>query len=387
MVEEISGPLIGQREQSLFAIPDTRERAIRLREGLTPRLALVLEWACGDIEDAYGADSLIPYRIVLTPANRRKATKTKSYDDASAGLAVKPTGGERQHWYFQQRIECSSSHAITKLFGHRGREVGPIVTVLNRHKQEAARLLDNCGSFLWQSGIHGKEGADGDRPDFLTLIARLRTGAERDWSVGLSIEGPDVELPLLDRDSAWPLIYDFVALFPLFRAATDILLGDEDRFPIYARQFWEWDATLVEDGAGDSPVDEGGQARIAAIDGMPDVDGADDTSREEGGIRAALERHRIRERRLRKRKIRDALRRGNGRLRCDVPGCGFDFYEVYGEIGKDFAHVHHLEPLAGPAGPRRTGMGDLAIVCANCHAMIHRGGGCRPLEGLIGERR
>jgi hypothetical protein len=91
---------------------------------------------------------------------------------------------------------------------------------------------------------------------------------------------------------------------------------------------------------------------------------------------------------LRARKIAEALRRSqDGRLRCEVPGCGFDFEDVYGEIGRGFAHVHHLKPLAERASAAVTELADLAIVCANCHAMIHVGGACRPLKGLVRTRR
>jgi predicted HNH restriction endonuclease len=31
---------------------------------------------------------------------------------------------------------------------------------------------------------------------------------------------------------------------------------------------------------------------------------------------------------------------------------------------------------------RKVGLADLAVVCANCHAMIHRWGECRKMESL-----
>jgi hypothetical protein len=71
------------------------------------------------------------------------------------------------------------------------------------------------------------------------------------------------------------------------------------------------------------------------------------------------------------------------RLRCEVAGCRFDFEAVYGAIGAGYAHVHHLRPLSEAEMPVKTTLADLAVVCANCHAMIHLGGACRPLADLI----
>jgi Predicted restriction endonuclease len=92
-------------------------------------------------------------------------------------------------------------------------------------------------------------------------------------------------------------------------------------------------------------------------------------------------RHRSRERALRNAKIRAALEHGS--LACEVPGCGFDFQQRYGQLGKGYAQVHHRTPLASLDAPAETILSDLAIVCANCHAMIHLGGDSRPLDSLI----
>ena len=108
----------------------------------------------------------------------------------------------------------------------------------------------------------------------------------------------------------------------------------------------------------------------------------------EGEIWEAIVQHRRREQRLRSAKIADVLRTSpNGRLRCEVPRCGFDFEAVYGSTGAGYAHVHHLKPLASRTAPERTRLADLAVVCANCHAMIHRFGASRPLKGLLLKRR
>lgn len=97
--------------------------------------------------------------------------------------------------------------------------------------------------------------------------------------------------------------------------------------------------------------------------------------------------HRSRESRLREAKLAASQKSSGGRLRCEVPGCGFDFQEVYGAPGEGYAHVHHVDPLAERSAPTKTRLSDLAVVCANCHAMIHRGGVTRKMKGLVTKAR
>lgn len=63
--------------------------------------------------------------------------------------------------------------------------------------------------------------------------------------------------------------------------------------------------------------------------------------------------------------------------------CGLDFETRYGEIGRGYIHVHHLNPLAllkavHEVDPIR----DLRPVCPNCHAMLHRGNPVLTIEEL-----
>ncbi|MFD4763144.1 HNH endonuclease [Streptomyces sp. NPDC058439] len=94
----------------------------------------------------------------------------------------------------------------------------------------------------------------------------------------------------------------------------------------------------------------------------------DDYSAPEG--RLLMRRHRARERNkgLRAKKIAAVLKQG-GTLSCEA--CGFDFEEVYGDRGSGYIECHHVVPLH-EAGEGRTKLGDLALICANCHRMIHR---------------
>ena len=59
-----------------------------------------------------------------------------------------------------------------------------------------------------------------------------------------------------------------------------------------------------------------------------------------------------------------------GKLYCEV--CGFDFYKTYGEIGYGFIEVHHTKPISTMQEGEKTRVQDMAILCSNCHSMIHR---------------
>ncbi|MFD0562762.1 HNH endonuclease [Kitasatospora saccharophila] len=86
--------------------------------------------------------------------------------------------------------------------------------------------------------------------------------------------------------------------------------------------------------------------------------------------RLLMRRHRARERdrKLRQRKIDSVLGKG-GTLACEV--CGFDYEAVYGDRGAGYVECHHVVPLH-VAGEGTTKLADLALICANCHRMIHR---------------
>ena len=70
---------------------------------------------------------------------------------------------------------------------------------------------------------------------------------------------------------------------------------------------------------------------------------------------------------------RAACLRHYGTYICQI--CGFDFARVYGAIGQEFIHVHHLHPIAA-LGQKEGGTvinpeADMLPVCPNCHTMLH----------------
>lgn len=63
-----------------------------------------------------------------------------------------------------------------------------------------------------------------------------------------------------------------------------------------------------------------------------------------------------------------ALNANNGRIKCEC--CKFDFLKTYGQIGFNFIECHHKIHIS--TGERITRIEDLALVCSNCHRMLHR---------------
>ncbi len=87
--------------------------------------------------------------------------------------------------------------------------------------------------------------------------------------------------------------------------------------------------------------------------------------------RTIFKLHRTRERdsKIIKRKKEDVLTK-TGKLECEA--CGFDFKKTYGDLGEAFCEVHHRVPLSELQAETKTSLKDLAVVCANCHRMLHR---------------
>ncbi len=79
-------------------------------------------------------------------------------------------------------------------------------------------------------------------------------------------------------------------------------------------------------------------------------------------------------------RCKTAALEGGKKLICTV--CDFDFFATYGEIGKGFIECHHLIPLHELPSLRRTRVEDMALVCSNCHRMLHRRRPCLQLSVL-----
>jgi predicted HNH restriction endonuclease len=82
-------------------------------------------------------------------------------------------------------------------------------------------------------------------------------------------------------------------------------------------------------------------------------------------------RHRARERNPKVIKLaRDRFLQKYGRFFCQA--CEFDFERTYGALGRGFIEAHHTVPVSELSSTSKTKVVDIALLCSNCHRMVHR---------------
>ncbi len=88
----------------------------------------------------------------------------------------------------------------------------------------------------------------------------------------------------------------------------------------------------------------------------------------EGRVLTRLHRYKERNRKLIEIKKAKIFKR-TGKLVCEV--CEFDFSQKYGERGQGFIEAHHIKPVHSLPEEGKTKEDDLALLCSNCHRMVH----------------
>lgn len=69
-------------------------------------------------------------------------------------------------------------------------------------------------------------------------------------------------------------------------------------------------------------------------------------------------------------RAKEKQREEQGKNTCQA--CGFAFGDKYGKIGKDYIEAHHTIPVSELKPGGKTKLSDIALVCSNCHRMLHR---------------
>ncbi len=114
------------------------------------------------------------------------------------------------------------------------------------------------------------------------------------------------------------------------------------------------------------------QSLVEARDQVQADAGGDDTSHDsEDDVEA--KRYRWHRRAERSRSLATKAKEIHG-AQCQVPACGKRLNSLYGGVGEGYIEAHHLTPFADLKG-RPTKLNpktDFAVVCPDCHRMIHR---------------
>lgn len=197
------------------------------------------------------------------------------------------------------------------------------------------------------------EGRDpGDKhPDVVALSALLR---EMAGSTGATtFRNPNgVAMKLMN----------FRSLDPAFTAGGGKGLASAGRLD---REVWD---EFADDRSGLAIAAEGIRRGVEA--GLDDdvLDELAGYEAKEGRVSYRLHKQLERDRKIVALRKRQALLK-HGTLACEA--CAFDFQAAYGARGAGYIEAHHVNPVHAMKAGSTTKLEDLALVCANCHRMIH----------------
>jgi predicted HNH restriction endonuclease len=95
----------------------------------------------------------------------------------------------------------------------------------------------------------------------------------------------------------------------------------------------------------------------------------EETSFPEGQEKYRLHRYKERNRKLVD-LAKERHRSDDPKMKCQV--CKFSFADRYGKLGADYIEAHHVFPISALTKETPIRFEDLAMVCSNCHRMLHR---------------
>jgi hypothetical protein len=351
MTREKGIPDFNESDRSLFQIKDPRIRADRLKNEVVPKLKALFRSVTPALADCFGPSWMIDFKESFRPNHRNDAIKTQSFVDARFGFVKRQVDGK--YFYIWLCFEITSEHLTVALETSRAAETTVLFALLKTHQEV---VVDYLKEFDLHVG-HLQNEEDIDDPQ--TVIESAQIDPSTKWHYG-RIFSVVCDYPFASGEEIDELQTGFFVLFPFFQATCNLLNGipdDLENLLFLSRNY------LTENDA---------KATLESHAKDQSNSDADHEPVYTEGERIEYQGSRgVRDPRLRDAKIGRVLIE-TGELRCEIPGCDFDFFETYGERGKGFAIVHHRNPIGKRSGPSETKLSDLTIVCANCHAIIHR---------------
>lgn len=129
------------------------------------------------------------------------------------------------------------------------------------------------------------------------------------------------------------------------------------------------DRDVWEQFGSDSPSTKDAAATIRAGLKLAAQDETTDEDFEFAEGRAVTEAHKRIERNRTVRKKLLKSRKAANKFRCDI--CGADGASLPDELREAIFEAHHTRPIA-VTGETKTKLSDMALLCSNCHRLIHR---------------
>ena len=102
---------------------------------------------------------------------------------------------------------------------------------------------------------------------------------------------------------------------------------------------------------------------------IPEIEEGEEIEVMEGAVIYKLHKYRERDQKIITQKKEIEFSK-YGKLLCEA--CEFDFHLKYGDLGYKYIECHHCTPLSEFSNVTKTTLNDLALVCSNCHRMLHR---------------
>lgn len=127
------------------------------------------------------------------------------------------------------------------------------------------------------------------------------------------------------------------------------------------------------------PSNAGSARALLAVEAMPPVS-AEDVTGTEGRMLVRLHRYKERDRHF-SRRVRERYKaQGDGLLTCQA--CGATPSAKYGDAGDRAMEAHHKVPIEELQPDSEVRIEDMAMLCANCHRVVHSRKPCFTVEEL-----
>ncbi len=333
----------------------------KIQQAFFPRLKLLVESAITEVEKVYGLNPNEKMSLVFHP-NPRKSTENPKINlhgitvgisgkrKTSRSLTVKRKSGKP---YFFHRawlsftIDFDGFIGIDLILGDVDRESTAVISTL---------FLENVGTLskVFERGYITYN--ENEKP--LQEILSSNYIEER----GVFVYSLGNKFPVDFDSGIYDQIISFIALYPLIDSLIDMGEGNAPNLPSLLNKFLSWcDENKISEVENELEDDE-------MTETLPDIDEMS-ISVQEGSKHWRTHLRRERNPKIVQAKKAHVLQQTN-QLACEA--CGFDFMSFYGEIGDGFCEAHHIKPLAEATQVAETSLADLAILCSNCHRMIHR---------------